>query len=407
MRLNLTVGETSRLTVMICRNIDNLEERAGLSYGLGDKTLPLPPRRSKGMSRTNSQCSIPYPSPAPSPPPHQTLHSTIPQCIPLHGQLSTLTCPSCKQTFETNQFLPILQSGTSPGCPNCLQIESDRISLGERSRGVGRLRPDVVLYGEEHRDGERIGSITQRDLMGQRPDLLLVVGTSLKVPGTKRLVRELSKVIRPLPKEDLDDDTPPPASGSSVGSNASQGVRGKKIKMKPIHTVYLNYDFPSVKSEWKDVFDVWARGDVQQFVQELKMERERMNNAGGVEVEKKMARRGSGAGLKGKGKATVTAQPKTTTKGKSTKTLSTKPSAKTKTIGGAAKPRQTLNSIKSEPASTGRTTRNSQSTFSVEVPVTKSRKCRTKTTSTSIQSLGFSVTKSSVGNITGTTKRNR
>mgnify|MGYP001578721742 FL=1 len=58
------------------------------------------------------------------------------------------------------------------------------------------MKPDVVLYGEAHKEGERVGEITRKDLLGARPDLLLVVGTSLKVPGTKLLVRELAKVIR-------------------------------------------------------------------------------------------------------------------------------------------------------------------------------------------------------------------
>lgn len=98
------------------------------------------------------------------------------------------------------------------------------------------MKVDVVLYGEEHVDALRIGEITQRDLMGTpRPDLLLVVGTSLKVPGTKRLVRELAKVVR------------------SVGGQPEGELR----------SIYLNLEYPKPASEFRGVFDAWVRGDVQ------------------------------------------------------------------------------------------------------------------------------------------------
>lgn len=156
------------------------------------------------------------------------------------------------------------------------------------------MKPDVVLYGETHKEGERVGEITRKDLMGPRPDLLLVVGTSLKVPGTKLLVRELAKVIRPAwtwstesrsrssGSEDAegedDDEEMPVASGSTAISttctNASQTtIKGRKKKPEKVSVIYLNFEFPKPAAEWKDVFDVWLKGDVQEFVEVVKQER--------------------------------------------------------------------------------------------------------------------------------------
>lgn len=301
---------------LICRNIDGLEERVGLSYGLGD---PIPPRkRNSSKSPTKPTSAFNYTPPSsqlsgpifasPNTPalfePRQTRQSTksaspppaptsapssarmtptlsnpipadgIPRCIPLHGTLATLYCPHCSHTVPTDAYLSILASGMTTSCPACGEIEEMRAIMGERSRGVGRLKPDVVLYGESHKEGEKIGTITRRDLMGARPDLLIVVGTSLKVPGTRLLVKELSKVIRPvnLPREEDEDDFEmPAASGSTSKSTSTRGgtmspAKKRTVKPRGVQTIFLNAEFPTAGKEWSGVFDVWARGDVQEFV---------------------------------------------------------------------------------------------------------------------------------------------
>ncbi|GAA5887958.1 hypothetical protein JCM5296_001511 [Sporobolomyces johnsonii] len=366
------LDDQGKLFRVYTQNIDALEERAGLTYGLGDTSLPLPPRRaprsptkaprpsaapvrapsptptpsSSRLQPSSSQSSLsslsscssasesssyptPRPSPSPPPPPPAPTHSTIPRCIPLHGHLSTLSCSHCSLTTPLAPFLPLLSAGQGPACPRCMEIERARSAAGDRSRGVGVLKPDVVLYGEEHKDGERVGEITRRDLMGQRPDLLLVVGTTLKVKGTKRLVRELSKVIKPAPKEPAAEDEDLEMPSSSLASNASTSSSSKKrprIKPPPkMHTLYLNYDFPTPSRDWAGVFDCWLRGDIQEFVRAVKDEEGRMASAAGGKTA---------AGGKGKGKAPVTkkAEAKAGSKGR----------GKTKTPSGAGKPRQTL-----------------------------------------------------------------
>ncbi|GAA5985139.1 hypothetical protein JCM10908_002538 [Rhodotorula pacifica] len=323
------LDDDGKLFRVYTQNIDALEEKAGLTYGLGDKSLPLPPRRkgtaaparssptkatasssttasttrtstplsSVPLEPTSSQVSIastsslgPTPRSSQSPPP--ATHSSIPRVIPLHGHLSTLSCSACKHEVPlAGAYVDLLSTGSAPICPQCLLIEDTRVAAGERSRGVGMMRPDVVLYGEEHKDGDRVGEITQRDLMGQRPDLLIVVGTTLKVKGTKRLVRELAKVIRPVPQPQpsssgRDDDSS--ATSPSKSQQQQQQQRKRRLRPPPIHTLYLNYDFPTPSKEWAGVFDCWLRGDIQEFVEAIKREEEVMKK----EAEGKEKKRG-------------------------------------------------------------------------------------------------------------------
>lgn len=98
-----------------------------------------------------------------------------------------------------------------------------------RALPVGSLRPSIVLYDEPHPLGEEIGGLQAYDL-GRKPDLLLVMGTSLKVHGLKRVVREFAKAVH--------------AKGGLV--------------------VFINLTPPT--KEWEDVIDVHIKGETDQWV---------------------------------------------------------------------------------------------------------------------------------------------
>lgn len=61
-----------------------------------------------------------------------------------------------------------------------------------RSHGVSKLRPRIVLYHERSPDEEVIESVITSDLRNQ-PHVVIVVGTSLKIPGARRLVRDMCR----------------------------------------------------------------------------------------------------------------------------------------------------------------------------------------------------------------------
>ena len=53
----------------------------------------------------------------------------------------------------------------------------------------------MVLYGEDNPNGDTIGKVAERDLR-TGPDMVIVVGTGLKVPGAKRLVKEFCRSVK-------------------------------------------------------------------------------------------------------------------------------------------------------------------------------------------------------------------
>lgn len=117
-----------------------------------------------------------------------------PVTIQLHGGLEKMQCTKCNQVanFDGSRF----QGAEPPLCKDCEQHDIVRTTFaGKRSHGVGRLRPRMVLYNEYNPDEDAIGRVSQADLR-RVPDAVIVVGTSLKVPGVRRIVRELCQATR-------------------------------------------------------------------------------------------------------------------------------------------------------------------------------------------------------------------
>ncbi|KAL9115486.1 MAG: hypothetical protein Q9227_000807 [Pyrenula ochraceoflavens] len=117
-----------------------------------------------------------------------------PKTVQLHGGLEKMVCQKCRHTSE---FQPELFQGPEPPlCPECMEKDSVRTKhAGKRSHGIGKLRPRIVLYNEHNPDEEAIGAVVTSDLRS-RPDAVIVVGTSLKIPGVRRIVREMCGVTR-------------------------------------------------------------------------------------------------------------------------------------------------------------------------------------------------------------------
>ena len=117
-----------------------------------------------------------------------------PRTIQLHGSLDKMVCSKCNtlSTFDPEKF-----SGPTPSaCPDCIKIDEIRTDhAGKRSHGIGKLRPRMVLYNEHNPDEEAIGRVMGSDLRA-RPDAVIVVGTSMEIPGVKRLVREMCGIVR-------------------------------------------------------------------------------------------------------------------------------------------------------------------------------------------------------------------
>mgnify|MGYP001416534309 CR=1 FL=1 len=268
-RLLRALDDRGRLLRVYTQNIDAIEQKSGLTFGVPD----VEPKKPRAKSKDSDQ---PEASTSRTP--------ETPRCIPLHGTLQSMHCQICSHSFPLVDHLPSLASGQPPPCPTCSQSEENRARDGKRPRGIGRLRPSVVLYNEAHSNGEGVGSVVQRDLIGGKgragADFLLVVGTSLRIPGTKRMVREFAKAVRVRAGGS--------SSGLSTPSDRSSPVE-EDAPPPPVKAVYLNLDFPTSR-EWEGVFDAWVQGDAQTFADMVKEEIQKEARAKEAAAERKRKR---------------------------------------------------------------------------------------------------------------------
>lgn len=116
--------------------------------------------------------------------------------IQLHGNLTELCCTQCFSNFNWDKnYQSLLSNGENPECLNCHKKYQDRLYQGKRITGnIGILRPNIVLYGENHPQSEILSQGLTTDLK-MNPDMLLIMGTSLKVDGVKKLVKNLASII--------------------------------------------------------------------------------------------------------------------------------------------------------------------------------------------------------------------
>lgn len=129
------------------------------------------------------------------------LEKPPPVTIQLHGSINHVECNMCSKIENFNPSIfrsssqDIDDAQLVPTCTQCEEYETVRMVAGLRSKGIGKLRPRVVLYNEVHPEGELIGEIAASDLK-KKPDCLIIVGTSLQIPGVKALCKQLVQAVR-------------------------------------------------------------------------------------------------------------------------------------------------------------------------------------------------------------------
>ncbi|KAK3352888.1 hypothetical protein B0T25DRAFT_195876 [Lasiosphaeria hispida] len=191
--------------------------------------LAQPPSTSIAADTTAAISAAPPIAPAPAGPNRGV------ECVFLHGSLAELRCFVCERTspWDEESRLADTLAGRQPCCPHCAGATAARQERGKRALGVGKLRPDIVLYGEEHPHAHLISPIVQHDL-SLGPDMLLILGTSMRVHGLKVLVKEFAKAVHD---------------------------RGGKV-------VFVNFTKPP-ESVWADVIDYWVQWDCDAWVGDL------------------------------------------------------------------------------------------------------------------------------------------
>ncbi|KAJ1734783.1 NAD-dependent deacetylase hst3 [Coemansia biformis] len=240
------LDEHSKLLRCYTQNSDSLERRIGLETTFQkNHAAHSPVGGSSGQPPSEPGSSAPDSDAATAcnsaPPPRRrrrqaTLDKTFTRAVQLHGNLDNVICTICHTDYPfTARMADAFCEGTPPPCPRCKEIETIRDIVGKRSVASGVLRPNIVLYNEAHPQAELIGELSEYDLK-QRPDLLIVIGTSLKIPGIKRMIKEMSRCVH----------------NSTL--RAKRAGAGKAI--------FINRDEPP--RGWEDVFDYYVAGDADE-----------------------------------------------------------------------------------------------------------------------------------------------
>ncbi len=109
------------------------------------------------------------------------------------GQGEQARCGVCN--WVCNYEPHLFQGSDSLYCQRCLQRSQARILKGKRSLNIGRLRPNVLLYGEPHPDDKEILEAARHDLR-ICPELVLIVGTKLAIPGARSIASDFCNAAR-------------------------------------------------------------------------------------------------------------------------------------------------------------------------------------------------------------------
>lgn len=212
------------------QNVDGLERREGLSMDLA---------HGKGTKKRFVKKI--WEAPRPSEPRHSDADGGC-EVVPLHGDLEVLRCTLCQKTSPwIEEATAAFLNGSAPECAKCADKSNDRQERGKRGVAVGSLRPNIVLYGEEHPLDESLAPLIPFDL-SSGPEILIIMGTSLKVHGLQKVVREFAKKI-----------------------HARKDGKGKVI--------FVNRTKPA-ESMWENVIDSYVAMDCDDWVKDLRARRE-------------------------------------------------------------------------------------------------------------------------------------
>ena len=129
-----------------------------------------------------------------------------------------------------------------------LIVAEARVARSARALKIGTLRPAIVLYDEPHPLGDDIGTIQTSD-MARKPDMLIIMGTSLKVHGLKKLVKDFAKVVH--------------VAGTGTTPNGSP----KAQKSWQGKVVFVNKTPPG--GEWSNVIDYHVEGETDEWVEKV------------------------------------------------------------------------------------------------------------------------------------------
>ncbi|KAK4052569.1 NAD-dependent deacetylase hst3 [Microbotryomycetes sp. JL221] len=117
--------------------------------------------------------------------------------VQLHGSLTRVRCTACAWVGRWDDAInDKFAQGETIDCPDCCERAETRARQSKRVVApISFVRPSIVLYNEANPAAQTIGQIAHADANASI-DILLVSGTSLKIPGFKQLVKQFAHTVR-------------------------------------------------------------------------------------------------------------------------------------------------------------------------------------------------------------------
>ncbi|GLB35934.1 putative DHS-like NAD FAD-binding domain-containing protein [Lyophyllum shimeji] len=225
-----TLDAKKKLLRSYTQNIDGLEERVGL---LGSSSQDV---KSDGKGKSK-------------------IKRKDVRNVQLHGDIHSVRCMSCSAEYPcTSHHLGMFLEGTPPNCPECVARLKARVARSARPVRIGALRPAIVLYDEPHPLGDEIGAIQSADV-SRKPDMLIIMGTSLKVHGLRKMVKDFAKTVH------------------STASSSSSST----VQPSPGRVIFVNKTPPS--SEWSGIIDCHIQGETDAWAEKVIEDWKRMRPA--------------------------------------------------------------------------------------------------------------------------------
>ncbi|TNY23562.1 DHS-like NAD/FAD-binding domain-containing protein [Rhodotorula diobovata] len=230
------LDERGQLQRVYTQNIDGLERRAGLAVvDLAQMAAEEAQAESSGSDYERAKPSRRMRT-RPGETDGRQMEAGEGVVVPLHGGLEEVMCGACGWREKwRKRHTKAFKKGETVECTRCSARVTSRRMRSKRLTTVSPLaflRPAVLLYDDPHSSSSSaaslIASLAAKDL-AHEPDLLLVAGTSLRIPGFAKLVKRFA---------------------GRVGRNG--GLR-----------VLVNRD--GVGKEWEGVFDYHVVGDTNWF----------------------------------------------------------------------------------------------------------------------------------------------
>ncbi|KAG1904649.1 DHS-like NAD/FAD-binding domain-containing protein [Suillus fuscotomentosus] len=219
-----TLDAKHKLVRSYTQNIDGLEERIGLRGSSSQQAKTNGKKKSK-------------------------LKVKEVRNVQLHGDIHRVRCTLCSAEMPcTEEHLHSFENGKAPNCPECTSRSEARVARSARALKIGTLRPAIVLYDEPHPLGDDIGTIQTIDI-ARKPDMLIIMGTSLKVHGLKKLVKDFAKVVH------------------ATGTGTTPSGTPKVQKSWQGKVIFVNKTPPG--SEWSDIIDCHVAGETDAWVDKV------------------------------------------------------------------------------------------------------------------------------------------